>query len=82
MNHPITFLERVVSANFFFLLFRALVTVITSLHYKETKLFYLHCSCKKEVQITLFEKKSNKENLKVIKNTLSNISGNPESLKN
>ena len=43
---------------------------------KLIKLFYLHCSCKKVVE------KSNKENLKVIKNTLPNKSGNPESLKN
>ena len=39
---------------------------------KLIKLFYLYFSCKE---------KSNKENLKVIKNTLSNKSGNPESLK-
>ena len=39
------------------------------------KLFYLHWSCKNVVE------KSNKENLKVIKNTLPNKSGNPESLK-
>ena len=47
---------------------------------KLIKLFYLHCSYKKEVQIS--RKNSNKENLKVIKNTLPNISGNPESIKN
>ena len=41
---------------------------------KLIKLFYLHCSCKKVVE------KSNKENLKVIKNTSPNKSGNPESL--
>ena len=35
------------------------------------KMIYLHCSCKKVVE------KSNKENLKVIKNTLTNKSGNP-----
>ena len=35
---------------------------------KLIKLFYLHCSCKKVV------KKSNKKNLKVIKNTLPNKS--------
>ena len=39
------------------------------------KLFALHFFCKKVVE------KSNKENLKVIKNTLPNKSGNPESLK-
>ena len=39
------------------------------------KLFYLHCSCEKEVE------KSNQKNLNVIKNTLPNKSGNPESLK-
>ena len=39
------------------------------------KLFYLHWSCKNGIE------KSNKENLKVIKNTLPNKSGNPESLK-
>ena len=38
------------------------------------------CSCKKEVQIS--RKNTNKENLKVIKNILPNISGNPENLKN
>ena len=43
---------------------------------KLIKLFYLHCSCKKVVE------ESNKENLKVIKNTLPNKWGNPESLKN
>ena len=43
---------------------------------KLIKLFYLHCSCKKVVE------NSNKENLKVIKNTLPNKSVNPESLKN
>ena len=43
---------------------------------KLIKLFYLHCSSKKVVE------KSNKENLKVIKNTLwPNKSGNLESLK-
>ena len=39
------------------------------------KLFYLHCFSEKVVE------KSNKENLKVIKNTLPNKSGNPERLK-
>ena len=39
---------------------------------KLIKLFYLHCSGKKVVE---------KENLKVIKNTLPNKSGNTESLK-
>ena len=39
------------------------------------KLFYLHCSWKREVE------KLNKENLKVIKNILPNKSGNPESPK-
>ena len=42
---------------------------------KLIKLFYLYCSCKKVVE------KSNNENLKVIKNTLPNKSGNPENLK-
>ena len=42
---------------------------------KLVKPLYLHCSCKKVVE------KSNKENLKVIKITLPNKSGNPESLK-
>ena len=42
---------------------------------KLVKLLYLHCSCKKVVE------KSNKENLKVIKNTSPNKSGIPESLK-
>ena len=52
------------------------ITVVISLHYKETGetvLFTL--SCKKTVE------DSNKENLKVITNTLLNKSGNPESLK-
>ena len=42
---------------------------------KLIKLFYLHCTCKKVVET------SNKENLKVIKNTLPNKSGNSENLK-
>ena len=42
---------------------------------KLIKLFYLRWSCKKVVE------KSKKENLKVIRNTLPNKSGNPESLK-
>ena len=33
-------------------------------------------------RVQIIRKKSNKENLKVIKNTLPSISGNPESLKN
>ena len=44
---------------------------------KLIKLSFLHCSCScKKVA-----EDSNKENLKVIKNTLPNKSGNPESLK-
>ena len=42
---------------------------------KLIKLFYLHCTCKKVVET------SNKENLKVIKNTFPNKSGNSENLK-
>ena len=42
---------------------------------KLSKLFHLHCPCKKVVE------KLNKENLKVIKNILPSKSGNPESLK-
>ena len=42
---------------------------------KPIKLFYLHYCCKKVVE------KSNKENLKVIKNTFPNKSENPVSLK-
>ena len=38
-------------------------------------MFYLHCYCEKLVE------KSNKENLKVIKNSLPNKSGKLESLK-
>ena len=38
-------------------------------------MFYLHFSCKKAVE------KSNKENLKMIKNTSPNKSGNPKHLK-
>ena len=45
---------------FLFLLFRSLPI--------REKLFHLHCPCKKLVE------KSNKENLKVIKNTLPNKS--------
>ena len=41
---------------------------------KLIKLFYLHYSCKKLVE------KSNKENLKFIKNILPNKSGNPEKI--
>ena len=41
---------------------------------KLTKLFYLHCSYKKVVE------KSNKEISNVIKNTLPNKSGHPQSL--
>ena len=52
------------------------ITVVISLHYKETG---------ETVLFTLLLQKtvedSNKENLKVIKNTLLNKSGNPESLK-
>ena len=50
------------------------MTVSISIIKKLIKLFYLHCSYKKVVE------KSNKENLKVIKNTLPNKSGNPENL--
>ena len=39
------------------------------------KLSYLNCSCRKLVG------KSNEENLKVIKNTLPNKLGNPQSLR-
>ena len=42
---------------------------------KLSKLFYLHFSCKKVAET------SSKENLKAIKNTLPNKSGNPENLK-
>ena len=48
---------------------------ILSIMNKLIKLFYLHCPCKNVVE------KSNLENLKGIKNTLPNKSGNPESLK-
>ena len=41
---------------------------------KLIKLFYLHCSSKN------LDEKSNKENLKGIKNTLRNKSGNPKCL--
>ena len=41
---------------------------------KLIKLFYLHYSCKKLIE------KSNKENLKVIKNILPNKSGNSEKI--
>ena len=56
--------------------FNLKIVVIINNHFnKLIKLFYLHCSCKKVVE------KWNKENLKIIKNTLPNKSGNPESLK-
>ena len=42
---------------------------------KLIKLFHLHCSCKKVVG------KSNKENIKVINNTLPNQPSNPGNLK-
>ena len=79
MNHPIMFLDRnLVSASFSYLLEflreKKLVIAIISLHLKKLiRLFYLHC--------TLVRRNSNKENLKLIKNTFSNESGNPKSLK-
>ena len=52
------------------------ITTIISLQYKESNetYIYLHCSCKKVVE------KLSKENLKVIKNTCPNKSGNLENL--
>ena len=56
--------------------FNLKIVVIINNHFnKLSKLFYLHCSCKKVVE------KWNTENLKIIKNTLLNKSGNPGSLK-
>ena len=56
--------------------FNLKIVVIINNHFnKLIKLFYLHYSCKKVVE------KWNKENLKIIKNTLLNKSGNPGSLK-
>ena len=88
MNHPINFLERdnkakLVADSFYkrkinFTLKSVIIInncVNLSIIKKLIKLFYLHCSCEKVVQI------SNKKSLKVIKNTLSNKSENPESLK-
>ena len=49
-------------------------TVSVGIIKKLIKLFYLHWSCKKVVE------KSNKYNLKVIKNSLPNKSGNLENL--
>ena len=50
------------------------ITVIISLHYQGLiKLCYLHCSCSTLIQ------QLNKENLKVIKNTLLSKSANTES---
>ena len=50
------------------------ITVITSLHYQGLiKLSYLHCSCSTLIQ------QLNKENLKVIKNTLPSKLANPKS---
>ena len=50
------------------------ITVIISLHYQGLiKLFYLHCSCSTLIQ------QLNKENLKVIKNTLPSKLANPKS---
>ena len=95
MSHPIMFLDqdnktKLVPASFSYfleLLFMReeenfnlkSVMVINnrfnlSIIKKMIKLLYLHCSCKK------VNKKSNKKNLKVIKNTFPNKSGNPESL--
>ena len=83
MNHSIKFLDRdnktkLVPASFSYI--SELVIVINNLFNlsiikKLIKLYYLHRSCKNIVE------KSNKDNLKVIKNTLPNKSGNPESLK-
>ena len=54
----------------------SVITVIISLYYKKLiKLFYLLFSCERVAE------NSNWENLKLIKNTLPNKSGNPESLK-
>ena len=87
MNHPKTcqtqcqilfltfknFYEREIN----FGLKSVIVITIQSLYTikKLIKLFYLHCSCKKVVKI------SNRENLKVIKNTLANKSGNLKNFK-
>ena len=83
MNHSIKFLDRdnktkLVPASFSYI--SELVIVINNLFNlsiikKLIKPYYLHCSCKNIVE------KSNKDNLKVVKNTLPNKSGNPESLK-
>ena len=53
------------------------ITVLIFLRFikKLIKLFYLQCCYKKVVE------KSGKENLKMIKNTLPNKSGNPKNLK-
>ena len=95
MNHPIIFLDRdnktkLVPASFSFFLENSCgrkininlkrVIVINnrfnlSIVKELLELLYLHCSSKKVAQ------KSNKENLKVIRNTLPNKSGNVESLK-
>ena len=47
---------------------------LSALMKKPIKLFYLFCSCEKVAEM------SNQENLKVIKNTLPNKSGNPANL--
>ena len=89
MNHPIMFLDRdnktkLMPASFSCERKRSfnlkIVIAISNCYNlfiikKLVELFYLHRSCKKVVE------KSNKENLKVIKNTLPNKSGKPESLK-
>ena len=53
------------------------ITAIISMHYEETNetIFFYIAFAKKTIE------DSNKENLKVIKNTLPNKSGNPKSFK-
>ena len=82
MNYPIMFLDRdnkpkLVPASFLLCItfMSGKQTLSACIIKKLLKLFYLHCSCKKVLR------KSNKENLKVIKNTLPNKSGYPENLK-
>ena len=90
MNHPIMFLDggnktKIVPASFSYFLKllweknKFQLKKCDGFHYsfrlsiikKLIELFYLHCFYKKVVE------KSNKENLKVIKITLPNKSGNP-----
>ena len=91
MNHPIMFLDqgnkmKLVPTSFSYFLellkrknnLKSVVVINKrfnlSFIIKLMKLFYLHYSCKKVLE------QSKKENLRVIENTLPNISGNLKSI--